>query len=115
MKVTQRIIERSEARYETKEFPFGRTYEWHPAYIVLECNCGEKVTLTATSTTNTCPRCGADHSAFIHDMRKREGQRTDETAHPWLHDSLAQAEQHLRDEATYPKGSPWRYNDVTSR
>jgi hypothetical protein len=36
------------------------------------------------------------------------------THHPWLHDPRAQAEQHLRDEAAYPEGSPWRYNDITS-
>ena len=118
MNVTMRIIERGEARYETKEFPFGRTYQWHPAYIVLEYRCGEKVTLTKTTSTPViCRRCGADHSDFIHNLREQEEGRLQDDAisHPWLHDSLAQADQHLRDEATYPKGSPWRYNDVTSR
>ena len=115
MTAQRKITERGEGHYETKEIPFGRTYEWHPAYITLECDCGEKVTVTATSsTTITCRRCGADHSASIHDVQEREGQRTDKTAHPWLHDSQTQDEQHLRDEAAYPEDSSWRYNDVTS-
>ncbi len=32
---------------------------------------------------------------------------------PWLYDPLEQAQQHQRDETAYPKGSPWRYNDIT--
>jgi hypothetical protein len=34
--------------------------------------------------------------------------------HPWHYDLQSQEDQHLRDEAAYPEGSPWRYNDVTS-
>ena len=110
---TRQIVERGEAHYETKEIEFGKTYKWHPAYIILECDCGEKVTLTGTSTITTCP-CGADRSAFIRDIQEREGRLADEATHPWLHDTETQAEQHLRNEAAYPEGSPWRYNDVTS-
>ena len=113
MTAQRKITERGEGHYETKEFPFGRTYEWHPAHIALECDCGEKVTLTGTSTITTC-RCGADRSAFIRDIQQREGRLAGEATHPWLHDAQAQAEQHLQDEAAHPKDSPWRYNDVTS-
>ena len=109
----RRIIERGEAHYETHEIEFGKTYKWHPAYSILECDCGEKVTLTGTSTSTTC-RCGADRSAFIRDIQEREGRLAGEATHPWLHDAQAQAEQHLQDEAAHPKDSPWRYNDVTS-
>jgi hypothetical protein len=31
-----KIIERVQAHYESREMPFGKTYEWHPAYLVLE-------------------------------------------------------------------------------
>jgi hypothetical protein len=31
------IIQRVEAGYEAREVPFGKTYEWHPACIALEC------------------------------------------------------------------------------
>ena len=109
-----RIIERVEAHYEAHEVPSGCTYEWHPAYTALECDCGEKLVLTGISTIITCDGCGADHSAFIRDIREREGGLRDEVTHPWLHDTQNRAEQHLRDEAAYSKDSPWRYNDITS-
>src|SRR5215211_6999717 len=89
------ILERVEAHYESREMPFGRVYVWHPAYVALECDCGEKVTLTATSTTSTCSRCGADLGTFVNEIKER-------------------AQQHKRDEAAYSKGTPWRYNDITA-
>ena len=109
-----RITVRVEGHYEVRETPFARTYEWQPAYIVLECNCGEKWTLTGQSTMTTC-RCGADYSAIVNDIQEREGRLGRESTHPWRYDVQGQEEQRLRDEAAYPENSPWRYNDVTSR
>ncbi|HZB83579.1 MAG TPA: hypothetical protein VE288_12145 [Rubrobacteraceae bacterium] len=115
MTAQRKISERSEGYYETKEVPFGRSYEWHPASITLECGCGEKVTVTATSsTTNNCGQCGADYSALVKHIRERDEQSMNETSHPWLDDTYERAAQHLRDEADYPEDSPWRYNDVTA-
>jgi hypothetical protein len=93
--------------------PFGKTYGWHPAYIALECDCGEKVTLSATSTTTTCSGCGADLGTFVYEIREREGRLPDKLTHPWFYDAKERAEQHKHDEATYSKGSPCRYNDIT--
>ena len=110
-----KIIMRGEGYYELKEAPFCRTYEWHPAYVTLECDCGEELTLSSTSPASIC-RCGTDHSAIIQDIQEREGRLRDEEAtRPWQHDAKEQAQQRLRDEAAYPEGSAWRYNDVTSR
>src|SRR5829696_6507613 len=54
------IVERVQAHYESRELLFGKVYEWNPASVALECECGEKVTLSATSsTTTTCSGCGA--------------------------------------------------------
>jgi hypothetical protein len=108
-----RITERAEAHYETRQVPFGKIYEWHPAYVALECDCGEEWTLTSTSATTRC-RCGADHSAVVRDIREQEGRLRDNVTHPWHHDTRERAEQHLRDEAAHPKDSPWRYNDITA-
>jgi hypothetical protein len=108
-----KIIVRIEAHYETDETPFARIYEWHPAYVTLECDCGEELTLTSASAPPTC-RCGADHSAVIQDIQEREAKLRDEVTRPWHHDTQEQTEQHLRDVTAYPKGSPWRYNDITS-
>jgi hypothetical protein len=107
------IIERVPAHYEGREVPFGKTYEWHPAYVALECDCGEKLTLSATSTITTCSRCGAELAAFVHDIREREGPPPDKLTHPWFYEAKERAQQHRQDEATYPEGSPWRYNDIT--
>jgi hypothetical protein len=107
------IIERVEAHYGTREVPFGKVYEWRQAYVALECDCGEQLILTATSTTTTCHRCGANLGSFVHEDPEREGRLPDERTHPWLHDAQARAAQSLRDEAAHPKGSPWRYNDIT--
>ena len=105
------IIERVEARYEAREVPFGKVYEWQPAYAALECDCEEQLILTAASTATACP-CGTRLGGFVHDMQQHEARLPDGLPHPWLHDAEARADQRLRDEAAYPEGSPWRYDDV---
>lgn len=108
-----RITKNTEAHYETDEVPFGRSYKWHPAHSVVECDCGEKLTFTGTSAVTTC-RCGADYGSLVHDIHRREERPRDADIHPWLYDVQSQADQHLRDEAACTEGSSWRYNDVTS-
>jgi hypothetical protein len=107
------ITKRVEAHYEPRELPFGKVYEWHPTSLAIECECSEKVTLTATSTITTCSRCGADLGAIVHDIQEREGHLPDELTHPWFYDARERAQQHQHDEAAHPEGSPWRYNDIT--
>jgi hypothetical protein len=109
-----KIIERVDARYEAREVPFGTVYEWHPAYFALECDCGEQLILTASSTTTDCGRCGAGLGGFVQGLQRREDRLPDRLTHPWFYDAKVRAEQHQQDEAAYPEGSPWRYNDVTS-
>ena len=109
-----RIIEEQKAHYEAREVPFGRSYEWHPEQVVFECDCGRRFAVTSTSPATTCP-CGADHGGIVRGIRRRGSRLPDETTHPWLHDVREQEEQHHQDEAAHPEGSPWRYNDITSR
>jgi hypothetical protein len=109
-----KIIERVQAHYENREMPFGKVYAWHPAYVALECDCGEKVTLSATSTTTTCGRCGADLGTFVFEIREREGRLPDKLTHPWFYDAREREQQHEHDEAAYPEGSRWRYDDITA-
>jgi hypothetical protein len=106
------IIERVQAHYEAREVPFGKVYDWHPAHVALECECGEKLILTATSTITTC-RCGADLRGPVNDIKALEGRLPDRLSHPWFYDAKDRTEQHQVDEAAYPKGSSWRYNDIT--
>jgi hypothetical protein len=119
------VIERLEEHYELQELPFGRSYRWCPERIVVECDCGEKLTFKMSVLTGfgaVCA-CGVDLTTDIQEKLQGHqpevrGQRLEEdetTQHPWRHDTEAQVDQHLRDEATYAEGSPWRYNDITSR
>jgi hypothetical protein len=112
--MAQKILECVEAHYVGHEVPFGKVYEWHPAYVALDCDCGEKVTLSSTSATTTCRRCGAELGIFVDDLREREGHLSEELTHPWFYDAKERAQQHQQDEAAYPEGSPWRYNDITA-
>lgn len=120
-----RIIERLEEHYEVQEVPFGRSYKWCPECVVVECDCGERRTFemsTLVGSEAVC-ECGADLTTEIEEKQENHRQgalgqmlKDQEATHqPWLHDARAQAEQYLRDEANYPEGSPWRYDDVTSR
>jgi hypothetical protein len=99
--MAQKIIERVEARYETREVPFGTVYEWHPAYVALECDCGERLIITATSTTTGCP-CGTRLGGFIHYVQGHEDHLPDRLTHPWFYDAQARAQQRQRDQAAYP-------------
>ena len=103
--MAHKIIERVEAPYDVRGVPFGKVYEWHPAYVVLECDCGEQLILTATSTTTACS-CGARLGGFVHDMQEHEDHLPEWLTHPWFHDAEARADQRMRDEAAYPEGSP---------
>ncbi len=109
-----KIIESVEGHYEVHEGPFSRAYVWHPAYVTLECECGEILTFSGTSAIVTCWGCGAAYGALVNDIHYREEHLRDEEAHPWHYDLRSQEDQHLRDEAAYPEGSSWRYDDITS-
>src|SRR5215213_10226856 len=82
-----RIIEDIEAHYETLEVPFGRIYEWHPEHIIVECGCGERFTLSATSTTTTC-RCGIDHGAILRNIERHADPLSDKISHPWRYNDV---------------------------
>ena len=56
------IIRHTEEHYEVHEIPYGRDYNWCPESVIVECDCGERLSLTATETTCTC---GADHTALV--------------------------------------------------
>jgi hypothetical protein len=111
--MAQKIIERAEAHYEVLEVPFGKVYEWRPAYVAIECDCGEQLSLTVTAITSACS-CRARLGGIVYDLQEREGHLPDRLAHPWFYDAQARAQQRLRDGAAYPEDSPWRYDDVTA-
>ncbi len=73
------VIERVEARYEVQELPYGKDYAWCPGYVVVECDCGERLTLT--DSTTAC-RCGADHAVLVRE-ELAVWQPLDTALHPW--------------------------------
>jgi hypothetical protein len=75
-----KVIERIGGYYEAQEVPFGVVYQWHPGYLLIECGCSEKLTLTCFSSI--CSECGADHAAVV--QEELAGQCSeDEALHPW--------------------------------
>jgi hypothetical protein len=78
------VIERIEGRYDTYEVEFGTVYRWCSECVVVECDCGERPTLTASMTI--CSGCGADHAVIVQEELNTR-QLGDETAHPWRYDT----------------------------
>jgi hypothetical protein len=74
-----KVIERVEARYEVQDVEMGKVYRWRPESVVVECTCGELLTLSAFETT--CPECGADQAAIVEEMLVARPE--DEGDHPW--------------------------------
>ena len=74
------VIERTEGHYEVQEVEFGRVYRWCPGCVIVECECGERLTLTSSVTT--CRWCGADHTSVVREGSPA-GRLGDETLHPW--------------------------------
>ena len=74
-----KIIERVQAYYDVQEVEYGKVYKWRPENVLIECGCGELITLTASETT--CGECGADHETFVGDLLDARSQ--DKGDHPW--------------------------------
>ncbi len=74
-----RLIERTEGHYEVQKTSYGEAYVWCPGCVVVECDCGERVVLTASEAV--C-RCGVDHVALV---REEPASRrlSERTSHPW--------------------------------
>ena len=75
------IVEQTEGHYDVQEVEFGRVYRWCLQCVIVDCDCGERLSLTASSTA-VCRRCGADHTATVRAelAPKRLG---DEVLRPW--------------------------------
>ena len=58
-KAMGRRVKRTKAHYEVKEMEFGQVRRWRPERLVLECECGERPTLTSSVTA--CDGCGNEH------------------------------------------------------
>jgi hypothetical protein len=83
-----RVIERIAKHYEVQEVEkFARVYRWCPEVVVVECECGKRVTFRRSKFTGsevlTC-ECSKDKSADIQEeMVGQMLEEDDETLHPW--------------------------------
>jgi hypothetical protein len=75
-----KIIERAQAYYDVQAVEYGKVYKWRPENVLIECRCGELITLTASETT--CKECGAEHAGLIRED-PTDPRPKDETLHPW--------------------------------
>jgi hypothetical protein len=75
-----KVIERLDAGYEVQEVKFGKAYKWQPERIVLECECGQRLSLTASSTS--CIECSRDHVLAVQ-KASTDRHQSDQTLHPW--------------------------------
>jgi len=78
--VVARVIERIAGSYDVQEVEFGLVYTWCPGSVVVECDCGERPTLTSSATT--CG-CGVDYEAIVWEEFTARRPGDDEVAHPW--------------------------------
>jgi hypothetical protein len=76
-----KVIERVRARYEVQDVEFGKVYKWRPERIVVECQCGQRLSLSA-STTTSCVECGTDHGLAVKE-ESANGYQSDQSLHPW--------------------------------
>ena len=79
--MTSKVIERVRPRYEVQDVAFGKVYKWHPEHIVAECQCGQRLSLSA-STTTSCVECGTDQDLAVKEA-SADGHQSDQALHPW--------------------------------
>jgi hypothetical protein len=78
-----KVLECVEAHYDVQAVEFGRVYKWRPKCVLIECECGERLSLSASVTF--CGACGSDHMAFVKEELAAQRQK-EEVLHPWRYD-----------------------------
>ena len=83
--VSTKVVERVDARYDIQELQVGKVYKWRPESLLIECECGQRTTLTVSDTT--CEECAKEHidllEEALRDQRKRQRRLGEEDLHPW--------------------------------
>jgi hypothetical protein len=75
-----KVLECVGEHYDVEDAQGARVYRWCPTTVTLECECGQRPTLTSSRTT--CFRCGADHTHVIEAVLGN-GREEDEGQRPW--------------------------------
>ncbi len=93
------VIRQTAGHYEVEDVPYGKDYTWCPDCVMVLCDCGERVELTASQTN--CG-CGVDHATLVRDeldVRKGAGTASclEEEHDRWMEDR----DEYLRSEDDY--------------
>ncbi len=94
------VIECIEGHYEVEETSYGHAYIWRPEHVVVECDCGERLVLSAFQTVCSC---GLDHAALVREELAARNV-SDGAPHPWeaeYQEWRKKQNQHLLSEETY--------------
>ena len=91
------VIEHVEGHYDTHVMPYGQAYVWCPECVVVGCDCGEMLVLTASEAV--CG-CGADHGALVRDITASHGPRRGRP-HPWDGEYREWRDEFLRSEKPF--------------
>lgn len=99
------VIRQAEGHYEVEEVPYGKDFNWCPDCVIVQCDCGERLELTASETL--CG-CGADHASLVEEelhSRKRTGEdpRLEQEHRRWS----SEQDEYLRSEDDY-----WREIEI---
>jgi hypothetical protein len=73
------VIEYIEGHYEMQRTSYGEAYVWCPECVVVECECGQRLVLSASETLCSC---GAEHAALVREELASQGLSKG-ASHPW--------------------------------
>ena len=76
-----KVIECAQARYEAQDVEFGKVYKWRPKHVLVECRCGQRLSLTPSTTS--CVECGTDHVLTVKEASAEDVHQGDQALHPW--------------------------------
>ncbi len=83
------VIQRVAEHYDIQEVAeFARVYRWRPEMVVVECECGKRLTLKRkdiTSASVAVCECGKDSTAGIREELAAQllEEEDDIARHPW--------------------------------
>ncbi len=74
-----KVVECRAAHYEVEDVQMGKVYRWCPEKAVVECDCGETLTLDVSATV--CSKCGEDHTPLVRQVLDPHPEN--EIEYPW--------------------------------
>ncbi len=80
--LASKVIECVLPHYMVQDVEIGKVYRWRPQSVVVERECGENQTLSASK--QACDECGADHRpVFKEVLEAHPDEEEEEFDHPW--------------------------------